>query len=49
MARRQNDNVQKLLQEIEENIAQNQNEISELNKHIREVDKSQKEFTITNQ
>lgn len=44
MNSRKTNNVQELLQQIEQNMMENQKEINELNKLIRDVDKSQKDF-----
>ena len=46
MAERQRNNVQQLLNMIEQNMKDNQKEIVELTRHIKEVDKSQKDFNV---
>lgn len=48
MADRQRSNVQSLLNQIQLNMTENQKEISELNRHINAVDRSQKDFNTQN-
>ena len=48
MTDRQRSNVQSLLNQIQLNMTENQKEISELNRHINAVDRSQKDFNVQN-
>ncbi len=48
MTQRWKNNVHQLLNQIEVNMKENQKEITELNRHISEVEKSKKDFNQQN-